>query len=313
MGYTIEYKRQFIKSLEGITPCWLAGCNNVYEVAAKGRERREREWTCFHGLVGVKKEDILEAVQPSLGGYDEHWMRGGKWVDDKGLLRWIETGCKSAASIEDILTANPHLSDIHCYVSVWDKSRPHRNELDYYISSTGELDRWIRMYRALHSKLAGTGCSIFPAIDMGSERDFRQPRFSKNPDEEYVLKYQGMYLTGVTENSASWIKDIKQAATFTMDEINEMRKKDWCVRSAQAVKAKSIDHPYNAVIMIATGPHAGNYVYQCTRSRLRLSYTAECARHYPTESAAKKAMAKMQDSYGKQGTFVVKIHTMTDK
>ncbi|MDE7242417.1 MAG: hypothetical protein K2O18_00295 [Oscillospiraceae bacterium] len=307
MSYTIEYKRQFIKSQEGITPCWLAGDNNLYEGSGRN-ERRAREWCCFHNLAGVTELEILDAVQPSLGGHEDHWMRNGKWVDDEGLIRWIKSGCKSAATVGEILKENPHLQEVRCYAYVWEAPL-HRIELDYCVWSTDEFDRWIRLYRTLHSELTAKGCSVYPVIDLGTESRYRQPGMSKKLSESYILKHKQMYVTGVTEDTVSWNRDIQKAAVFTGREIIRLREEHFDLWAAQAIRAETKERPCNAVIMFEDGQYGGRYDMKRTKSRLLLSSSIEAAKHYSTAKAAEKAAAKMQAVYGKHGKLAVRIHT----
>ena len=307
MSYAIEYKRQFIRSAEGLTPCWLAGDNNVYEGTGRD-ERRVREWCCFHNLVGVTEQDILDSVQSSLGGYGQHWMRNGKWVNDTGLIRWIKSGCRAASTIEDILSENPHLHDIHCYVSVWE-NHINRRELDYYVSSSAEFDRWICLYRKLHRELTAKGCSVYPVIFLGPESRYRQPDTSKNLSEKYILKRKGLYLTEVMENSSSWSNDIQQAAILTGGDVVRLRAEYYGLRDARAIHAEAKERVCNFVIMFEDGQYSGQYVKKRTKSRLVVSPSIEAANHYPTTKAAEAAMAKIQLAYGNHGNLVVRTHT----
>ena len=36
------------------------------------------------------------------GEYQEHFIQNGKWVDDKGLIRFIQNGIKNAKTIEEL-------------------------------------------------------------------------------------------------------------------------------------------------------------------------------------------------------------------
>lgn len=124
MSYVIEYNHQFIKSNEGFTPVWLAGDSNVTEYHM-GEERCVRDWSIFHGFLGMSEIDMIVAVTPSLNGYNEHWKRNGKWVTDDGLIRWIRSGCANAATVEELTEANgKHF--VSCYVAVWKKELQER-------------------------------------------------------------------------------------------------------------------------------------------------------------------------------------------
>jgi len=66
----------------------------------------------------------MRAVRAVLGS-DEHWRKNGKWVDDKRLISWAENGCKRAETVEEFLSVNPNMTDIH-YV----ESQENKEELD---------------------------------------------------------------------------------------------------------------------------------------------------------------------------------------
>lgn len=169
MSYAIEYARQFIRSEEGITPCWLVGDNNVTE--GQGRyERRVRSWSCFYNLVGTSEEEMIKRIQPCLGGFQEHWQRNGKWVDDKRLIRWVKSGVRSAASIEDILQRNPGCcGSVRCYVHVW-HGFDHTTMLETCVVTTDGFDAWIHRYRDLKAILSGEKIDIYPCVDFGTEK-----------------------------------------------------------------------------------------------------------------------------------------------
>ena len=218
MSYVIEDGRQFIRSEEGITPCWLCGDNNVTEFH-DGRERRERHWSCFCGFVGATEEDIMAKVQSYLGGYQEHWMKNNKWIDDKGLIRWATTGIKNAASIEDILRRNPDcLGRVRCCVHVWRKFDHTVEELEF-VKTTAEFDSWIRRWRALKEKLTEEKAEAYPAVDFGTE-NLRSPIVSKN-NGLFCFKKKGRYLSELTDSNCRWTKDPSSAKFFSYEEATD--------------------------------------------------------------------------------------------
>ena len=97
------YASQFIRTETGITPCILAGSNNVWEA---GNKRRVRNWSCFRNLVDVSAERLMKEAESMIGSeYQEHWKANNKWVDDAGLMRWMKSKIKGAATVEDIMMA----------------------------------------------------------------------------------------------------------------------------------------------------------------------------------------------------------------
>ena len=136
MSYYAEFDRVFIRSVCGYTPLWLLGDSSVTE--GRGRSSRMyRRWSVFQSLIGVTEEELLAAVE-KLKGSSEHWKRGGKWVDDEGLVRWVKSGCKHAVVLEDLLKANER-SYLPCVL----RDHNGRTVLSAQVHNTLELEDWI--------------------------------------------------------------------------------------------------------------------------------------------------------------------------
>jgi hypothetical protein len=111
MGYTIIYDKRFIRipGIDGgedrFLPLVLSGDNNVWTSGTNGRDRRCREWN----LLGTHRKDtaltateIRERYSECIPSkYGEHFMYGGKWVDDAAYARFFESGIKNAITIEE--------------------------------------------------------------------------------------------------------------------------------------------------------------------------------------------------------------------
>lgn len=313
MSYTIEYDKQFIRSESGFTPCWLAGDNNVWEPTCKGKERRARSWSVFYNLTGCTEQQILDAVQPSLGGYNQHWQKNGKWVDDKGLIRWIKNGCKNAATIEDILSANRR-SAVRCYISAWGADYEKNTLLDEWISTTEQLDKWIIAFKKVCEGLRGEGKTCYPVIAFDEEK-LVHPRSTAEKRPEKVILRRGagqaaFYLSEIEdENRHSWHRDIKNALVMDYEEAEEIKRSSFSsyLRSAIIVNADAKEAPYNAVIQFSDGGRTGSYVVKRTRNRLYTSPFAQEAHRYKDEASAKAALKKLQGPFQHVGNMVVKI------
>lgn len=310
MSYTIEYNKQFIRSASGITPCWLAGDNNLTEFTFSGKERRVRSWSVFYNLLGVTEQDILDSIQGSLGNYAQHWKKNGKWVDDSGLIRWIRNGCKNAASIEDILAVN-RMGSVRCYVSVWDKELKSSRTLTEYVSTTEEFDRWIQSTKDLVMRERGYR-HCYPIVDFGTERLVHPHKATKEKPEQVVLQKgtgrNAYYLTAIESNNRhTWSRNIKDALVLGYEDAEKLKCDtfDSWMRQARVVNANAKDAPYNAVIRFVDGNRAGCYVVKRTNGYIYTSLGAENAHHYRDQKTAEKALKKLQDAFQYIGNMAV--------
>ena len=296
MSYTILYNTIFLRSGEGITPCVLIGSNNCYDASNR---RRDRNWSIFLNQPGTTEKTLLTAIEPWLGGYQEHWMRGGKWVDDAGLIRWVKNNSRNAYLLEDVLTEN-HLRSVNCYVSVWGAGFSYRKEAEAICSTTQELDAWIRLSQKVIADRETAGEQAFPAIDFPRE-NIRRPRKCMLPDASKVLlKHGNGYLQDCQKDAVSWTRSIKNARVFSREEAAASL--DTCsafssIRNARVVAAARKELPYNAVIRVKSGRNAGTYVVQRVRGRIRLANDIRNACHYADEKSAIAAMRKIQPAY----------------
>lgn len=125
MSYEIVYNKQFLKIDEKIIPLTLCGSSNVYEPLLNGRQRREREWNAIYigrsnKQIAATEAEIMKEIESCCDGgeYQEHFMQNGKWVDDKGLIRFFQNGIKNAKTIEE-LKADYFFMGMYGYFSIW--------------------------------------------------------------------------------------------------------------------------------------------------------------------------------------------------
>lgn len=307
MSYTIEYDRQFVESNLGITPCWCAGENNV--TTGQGRhERRVRDWGVFYNLLGATEEQIIEAVQPSLGGYNEHWRKNGKWVDDAGLLRWIHNGCKNAASIEDILAAN-NRSGVPVKLSVWTSGLENSHELERLVTTTEEFDAWIGEAKSRIEEIRAEKGSAYPIVAFWSDTiSHPKPVSAKHP--EYVLlKHGKRYMYECNERGSSWTTDATKAMVFSYDDAKTLQKEQRYGHIAEAilVNAAIKDEPFDCVLRFADGRREGYYVQNVTKGNMNITLSAKYAKHYRNYKTAEEARKKLQLRYS-GGTLEIVNH-----
>lgn len=308
MSYTIEYDHQFIRSASGITPCWLCGDNNVTEMTFRGRERRARDWSIFHNLLGTTEEDILKSIEPTLGGYGEHWQRNGKWVDDAALIRWVKTNCKNAMTIEEILRTNA-MSSITCYLSVWKGNSWAVRENLTYVRSSEEFDAWVTTAKE-RIRTKADDERIYPVVDFIREKlTHTKPILAEN----VVLRKGNAYLAELKDGYISWDKDIKKAMVFTREECEELRRthtNSW-VRTAKPINANAQTRPYDAVLRFEDGSYEGRYISRITKSKVYYAYDINNAHHYPDIATAERTLARIRSGVKKLGTLKVVRHEAT--
>jgi len=299
----IEYNRVFLKSGEGITPCILSGSNNCYETSFNGHMRRERSWSCFQNMIGVSEETILETVKTWMGGYQEHWMKNGKWVDDAGLIRWVKTGIRSAVSLESLLSANrmPYARFIvyTCTPEVYAKEI-----LSAKCHTTAELDTWIREAKEVIQKRREAGRTAFPGLS-GLPENLRKPRV--NTPTTAIVKKRNRYLVSHTDCQTCWSQNITKAETILWEEAEGLLVQNAQLHGARLVDAARKSAPNNAVIRFKTGLYAGRYISGRSRSRIYLSGSSDGATRYADEKAANAAVKKLQPAVVKYGELEVKI------
>ena len=298
MSYSIMYASQFIRTETGITPCILAGSNNVWEA---GNKRRVRNWSCFRNLVDVSAERLMKEAESMIGSeYQEHWKANNKWVDDAGLMRWMKSKIKGAATVEDIMMANPDIRFIHCYASVWSDLRQ-EIRIDTYIHNSAEFVEWVASYRKIQ-KDVGTG--IYAVVDFGTEK-IRVPTVLRSGDEKFLLKRRGLYLIKVEDTGLTFSSDIHSALELSYEQSQAIIK-NHRIKPA-LVKAENKHLPYNAVIKVTQGTYAGSYIKRVTRKDVRYTYNVNQAKRYPTTSAAEKARKKIEPKVAGSSYAVISI------
>lgn len=125
MSYDIVYNKQFLKIDGKNIPLILYGSSNCYDVLQNGRQRRERKWgTIYTGgsnkIIAVTEAEIMEKIESCCDGgkHQEHFMKNGKWVDDKSIIRFFQNGIKNAKTIEELKT-DYFFMGMYGYFSIW--------------------------------------------------------------------------------------------------------------------------------------------------------------------------------------------------
>ena len=283
VSYCVEFDHIFIHSAFGFTPLCLMGDSSVWEKSGT-RRRMAREWMVFHSLLGVSEEKILEDIKPMLdSGYQEHWKRNGKWVDNKGLINWVKNSCKNAASLESILKANFRTCVTCCL-----RGPNWQTYLEVDVRNTTELDAWIVQAKAAMA----SDKNLYPKIIMNYEGNpITHPNKQRDSDAMVVIKRRGRYLTKYDSSSSCWSAKREQALVFTVKEANNLPAN----LQGRQVSASVLSAPENFIVKIVSAEQEKGYLYKLT-GRRQILYMAQAknAKHYSTKAAAQRAAEAAQ-------------------
>ena len=222
MGYSIVYKKQFLKTQDDMyIPLVLAGSNNTYDtrIASNGRryERRCREWTTImavtNDMIAFTEKALLSLVQSTLpSDYNEHFMFNGKWVDDEGLIKFMKNGIKSAKTIEELSEMNSFKIEMKAYVLVSEKkSIKHNTEISMNLTNSEELDQFLlQAEHRLNKRASNEDLSV--CIEFRGEDPIPYPlkkRTKKSSNKEKpdcywtIMRQDGHYLQKLHRGGAN--------------------------------------------------------------------------------------------------------------
>lgn len=309
MSYSIMYDAQFIRSNSGITPVVLMGDNNVSEQHWNGSRfiwRRSRDWNCFMNLLGASEQEVLDSVEKLTGGqYQEHWMRGNKWVDDEGARRWAKNGIKNAASLEEILDINGRKSAQVC-ISVW-RGCNHTYEKNEYITNTSDLDLWIREAKDLIAAVKKNKAnSAFPIIKFWE--GMNHPVRHSN-SEKFVLKAGNAYLSAAGSDYAKWDYGIEKAMVLSYDEAITLAGK-WLLhkKKMRIMPAKAKAAPKEEAVIVVRSSGAPMYVYKLSKNHFLVTQQYESAHKYASVKTARATANRLAERLKDKGyTFDVAV------
>lgn len=303
MSYDIVYQTQFIRSHNGLTPAILSGPSNVWEQGRlnwhTGRytDRRSRDWGLYGNLLCATGEELIAKVEGHTGGpYQEHWMSNGKWVDDEGIRRWVRRSIKDAATLEEILEANPD-EYVEAYLTVYLGTRQpdgpwSARELNRPLKSTSDLDAWIADAQLRTQEIldADKEAKVYPAVCFSTEKLNRPKARGKTP-LEVVLRVKGKYVTNVEDGTCvHYSTDIHNALRLPYEQAVDIKKRYlWTLQDAKLVDAKAADAPYDAVIKLVDGRYIASY----SGRKATLTYSQAGAKKYRDAKAAEKALERL--------------------
>ena len=249
MGYTIVYDRQFLKLEDGrIIPMILCGSNNCYEVMWNGKERRERYWTALweQNVPAYKPEELMKKAESHCSGseYQEHFMRGGKWVDDAAFLRFFKNGINQAKTLQELADERIHTPSIRAFFSVWtrvpgkkDWESEHTTECDRYLRSDEEIVAFLneageRLKRKTEDESVYICLKYYGNDPLPKAKRERKPK-ERLTGEYYVVAFGiGRYVTKLTGRHLHHCPYISAAKQFQTEQDAEkwIKQRDLAVR-----------------------------------------------------------------------------------
>lgn len=299
MSYDICYDRCFIRSGLGITPMWLVGSNNctesVYGLDGKWHERLERNWSPLCNLAGISEKELMDKAYSYVpSNYNQHFKRGGKWVDDAGWIRFVENGIKHAVSIEAVLKYT-HRSKMLVRLHTWVKDDSHY-WLETYVATTAEYDEWLRKAKAFIQTRNDEWGPWF-CIDMGQREPIHIP-VQRDLPGKVVAKYKKQYICHMDCHGIGCCPDIKQAIIFnSLKEAKEACEKQsvWPITYVDGTHIEKRKE-WKWVIRVSAGVYQGKYVVKKTATKLRLD-AEQYAKKFPTKGAAERYIATLKGKY----------------
>ena len=293
MGYDILYSSQFIRSSEGITAAILIGNSDAYEDQWCGNHwnsRRYREWQCLFNQVAISVEDFMKEVQKLPDG--DIWYQKGKGISKEKVIRWAKRGVQKAATIEEIIAANPPARPITCSLFVWTGNHQ-MEQLREAVTTTAQFDAWVMKAKSKQAELA----SLQSAFCVKLWEKLKHP-IPLAITQDVCIRYRNLYLKqydGVRETI--WTKYAKDAMRMTYPyalQLTQTARSRW-IHSSAIVNPPNANQPYDAVIYFegkGRGPGSGGYVAQISQNMVPC-YTAQMAWRYADVNAARRAIKKL--------------------
>lgn len=213
MSYVIVYDRQVVKTPLGYSFMVLHGDSNVWEPLAKGRERRARSWNSW--AINMTAEEIRSYFKGWCGSeFQEHFRLYGhqEFVDDAGLMRWVENGLKAARTIEEFAQAHHSLRGYLWY------SKDHKfyRGAEWHISTEDEYIGWVDAVKKEKAVLGQDGINATENLCFGYDTEpLRMPRKQKPATGKVVVRYGKSYYVGSTPSGHEACSDLTYAKVFS--------------------------------------------------------------------------------------------------
>lgn len=293
MSYDIEYNRQFLKTSSGFIPMMLLGPSNVYD-----GNKRTREWCIpYKELVNKTEPEMLRFMQGKFNQYDEHWMRGGKYITNSGLLSWISSGCASACTIEDFRLCNPY-SGFSIAIVVYDGAWNGHEFIRESPKTTSDLESW---YSRAQAFLATEQPERWRYdVSIHGEKIIHPPV----GDGLFALRISGdshygnglFYATRITHST-----DLHEAKLLTVDGWRDELLAHHLSYSLNdnptfipVADEQAFRENHGFVIKVQSAQYPGWYVCSTSRTRTRVVMDEKNANRYASRSSAEQAKKRIE-------------------
>ena len=300
------YNNICIASKSGITPVILCGPSNVWDCDGHGRNtRRTRSWSCYANFIGVSPQEFMDEVNSHTGGpYQEHWMKNGKWVDDKALIRWAKKMTANACSVENILLFNG-MRSANCYVSVWGEKSFGNDSCTAYVKTTEQFDEWICKAKEFIAAQKANGKYAYPHIKFDKE-DIISPNFGTSP--VYIKGTMGSkgghaYVEKADNHGVVYCFNQNHAKLFKQSEAKEIINNYLIPHGYDSYCVKASFPAKKFVVKVSDGRET-YYVAKVTPKKISFTRIIGNAKAYTTESAANKTTARVGETLIPQGKTV---------
>lgn len=305
MGYTIIDARSFIKTTRGIIPLALGGSNNcsefIYDRNFKPREVRERHWFLLGGinLLELPEGEFVAKVNTTFPDTDDEcWKMNSKWVTCSQARKWFARAAKDAATLEDILAANPGVNDLNVGLMPY-TSGDHL--LWRYVRTTDELEVWLDEARELVKEhkdhyifMSFSGTQRGERLRPARARDVKGPLVVQKRNAGYVRAFDNVN-GRITVHFTKDVRDAihypsAEAATAAMGEVISVMGLEF----KTVTRKMTAPRPY--VVMCTEKAYAGKYVKKSVKNNLQYTSSVDDAQRFISE---KDAEAKISSLRGK--------------
>lgn len=306
MSVEILYGRQFIDLKNGkIIPLVLSGSSNCTEYV-RGREVLERNWWALRCETQIAPNDLVRFFKDIVSDGLPHEFfakgyRGGPWLNEKNIVKWVENGIEAALSIEEILKYRPSQS-LTCEIQLFGDKHYEHTKLRF-CKTTEDILEWIEEYDSYPVKEGFSKCAL---IRFSGREPLALDRVKRCLSGPVICKLENGYLI---ENRATGFSSTRAKENATIFKSQKDFEDICLVEGKYMPMYKLVPASLNPkkqgcyVVRVSSGLNSGLYYNRGTKSGCRLCCHSRQAKHFLTEKAADKFAAICNAKYPRS-TFV---------